>query len=343
MAAAQRQAMTRVQHKQSVLSAYCDQSSTAAFPTPTIAVSQYITDVAEFQYLAPCAASGLSNAVQYNHGDIPSPGLRAERIYTDDACQTYKLCPPDATALATCACEKNQNSILVSQAINSAVKYDCASHTADVSSAQAMFAAYCAMNNGTSLFPTASSPPGDMTYYITDLPQYTSLAPCAGSAVSYAVAEPSPTRKTASKTASSGTKATGGAGGGSGSGGSRGPKSLLTILLIIAALVISMIVLGIVCCKKHKLKPRHPKPPGTPGHQPSPGTSAAETSHYNIMAAVGGSHGSPGVLDHPAFIEYYAPEADGRPVVNISPIIPGHSELQGHNASRAMFRIVRSW
>jgi hypothetical protein len=32
---------------------------------------------------------------------------------------------------------------------------------ADVSSAQAMFAAYCAQNSGTTAFPVPSPPPGD--------------------------------------------------------------------------------------------------------------------------------------------------------------------------------------
>ncbi|KAL2162115.1 hypothetical protein VTH06DRAFT_7900 [Thermothelomyces fergusii] len=127
---------------QSVLSAYCDPTKTFTFSTPT-AVSVYITDIPEFEYLAP--------------------------------------------SLASCACKKNQNSLVVSQLINASAKYWCSEHKADVSSAQAMFAAYCAMNDGTTKFPVPSSPPGDMSYYITDLPHYSSLAPCAASALSYAV------------------------------------------------------------------------------------------------------------------------------------------------------------
>lgn len=45
--------------------------------------------------------------------------------------------------------------------INKSVKYSCSGHTADITSAQAMFAAYCAMNNGTTSFPKPSNPPGD--------------------------------------------------------------------------------------------------------------------------------------------------------------------------------------
>ncbi|KAJ9151171.1 TPR/MLP1/MLP2-like protein [Pleurostoma richardsiae] len=152
---------------QTVLTAYCNQNSIPTFPTPTSPVSQLITDVPEFEYLAPCAASGLSLAV----GTL-----------------TWELCPEEPTALATCACSKNQNSLLVSQMINSNVKYSCASHSADITSAQEMFAAYCAMGNGTTSFPTPTDPPGHMTYYITALTQFAALAPCAASAVSQAVA-----------------------------------------------------------------------------------------------------------------------------------------------------------
>ncbi|KAL2150846.1 hypothetical protein VTH82DRAFT_7409 [Thermothelomyces myriococcoides] len=150
---------------QRVLSAYCNPSKTFTFSTPT-AVSVYITDIPEFEYLAPCARSALGYAV---------------------GTMTWSRCPSEPAALASCACMKNQNSLVVSQLINSEARYSCDGHTADISSAQAMFAAFCAMNDGTTKFPTPSSPPGDMTYYITDLPQYSSLAPCAASGLSYAV------------------------------------------------------------------------------------------------------------------------------------------------------------
>ncbi|GAB1315887.1 hypothetical protein MFIFM68171_06097 [Madurella fahalii] len=147
------------------LNAYCSQDSSASFATPT-AVSAYITELPEFEYMAPCAKSALSYAV----GSL-----------------TYDRCPSEAPALASCACSKNQNSLVVSQIINTSVRYSCSSNVADVSSAQAMFAAYCAMNNGTTNLPKPTKPPGDMTYYITDLPQFNSLAPCAASGLSYAV------------------------------------------------------------------------------------------------------------------------------------------------------------
>ncbi|KAK4190829.1 hypothetical protein QBC35DRAFT_460791 [Podospora australis] len=150
---------------QVVLNAYCNQATTAAFPAPT-AVSVYLTDIPEVDYLAPCAKSALRYAM---------------------SSMTYAKCPSAAPALASCVCKKNQNSLLVSQIINSSAKYSCSGLTADVSSAQAMFSAYCGLNAGTSNFPKPSNPPGDMSYYITDLPQYSSLAPCAASAIRYVI------------------------------------------------------------------------------------------------------------------------------------------------------------
>ncbi|RYO91488.1 hypothetical protein DL762_002214 [Monosporascus cannonballus] len=149
----------------SVLSAYCSQADITPFPEPAEPVSEYIVDLPAYQELAPCARSGVSRAM---------------------GTMTYSLCPTDASHLATCACNKNQNSLVISQGINTSVKYYC-SHTADISSAQAVFAGYCGLNNGTSSFPQPSGPPGDMTYYITALNEYSALAPCAGSAVSYGV------------------------------------------------------------------------------------------------------------------------------------------------------------
>jgi hypothetical protein len=68
------------------------------------------------------------------------------------------------------------------------VNENCGStHSEDLTSAQAVFAGYCEMGNGTTSFPTASYLKGDVTYYITDLPTYSSLANCAQEAVSYPV------------------------------------------------------------------------------------------------------------------------------------------------------------
>jgi hypothetical protein len=60
-------------------------------------------------------------------------------------------------------------------------------HTEDSSSAQAVFSGYCGMQAGTTAFPSPSYLAGDVTYYITDLPSYSSLASCAQFAVSYPV------------------------------------------------------------------------------------------------------------------------------------------------------------
>ncbi|KAK0743387.1 hypothetical protein B0T18DRAFT_290846, partial [Schizothecium vesticola] len=148
-----------------VLSGYCNQGALPTFPPPEFPVSYYITEIPEIDALAPCAKS----AINY--------GLR----------QTYSDCPSDATALASCACLKNQNSALVNKIISSSAKSSCSNIAPDVTSAVNFFAAYCAMANGTTNFPKPTNPPGDMTYYVTDLPSFDSLAKCAASALSYAV------------------------------------------------------------------------------------------------------------------------------------------------------------
>ncbi|CAJ2504974.1 Uu.00g123680.m01.CDS01 [Anthostomella pinea] len=167
----------------SVFEAYCDQDAITPFPTPSIAVTQYITDLSAWQELAPCAASGVSEAVHKFDFDLTPPGTQR----SDPQAKTLDLCPGDPSLLATCACDKDQNSLRASQVINTSVKYSCLSHTADVESAQAVFAGYCGLVGGTTSFPETTDPPGDMTYYITALPEYASLAPCAQSAVSYGV------------------------------------------------------------------------------------------------------------------------------------------------------------
>ncbi|KAJ1328097.1 cell wall integrity and stress response component [Microdochium nivale] len=100
---------------------------------------------------------------------------------------TNDLCPNDPALLQSCVCTKNQNSLRVSQDINASVKYSCDPITADISVAQGVFAGYCGLGAGTTSFPTFAPPPGDMTYYITALPQYDSLVPCAQSGLSRGV------------------------------------------------------------------------------------------------------------------------------------------------------------
>lgn len=151
-----------------VFSYYCNQAGAApSFSNAAASVSQYITDLAAYSALAPCAYLGLSNAVQ----DL-----------------TNALCPTGQAALASCACSKDLNSLVVTNSISSQVFDGCGStHSADVSSAEAVFAGYCGLAAGTTSFPTASALPGHLTYYVTDLPQFSSLAPCAASAVSAAI------------------------------------------------------------------------------------------------------------------------------------------------------------
>jgi hypothetical protein len=46
-----------------IFNAYCDPTLSVSFPSPT-AVSVYITDIPEFDYLAPCAKSAIRYGVQ---------------------------------------------------------------------------------------------------------------------------------------------------------------------------------------------------------------------------------------------------------------------------------------
>ncbi|KAH8597797.1 hypothetical protein B0O99DRAFT_66862 [Bisporella sp. PMI_857] len=149
-----------------VLNNYCEQDKNLTpFPALTNSVTQYIEDLPAWSDLGPCAAYALSYVVKS---------------------MTYDKCPPAASAMVSCACLKNQNSLLISGEINKSVFSSCGTtHSADVSSAHAVFAGYCGLNNGTSSFPTPSPLKGDMTYYITDMAEYSSLAPCARSAIYY--------------------------------------------------------------------------------------------------------------------------------------------------------------
>ncbi|OLN85265.1 hypothetical protein CCHL11_04378 [Colletotrichum chlorophyti] len=148
-----------------VLSMYCNPDATINFATPTAnLVTQFATDIAAFSNMAPCAQSGVSYALS----------------------SMTSLCPEPASLMAPCVCARNDNSARVSRSIASLVRYSC-SNAADVTSGLAFYDAYCAMNKGTTAFPQPSPPPGDMTYYITALSQYSSLAPCAQSGVSNAM------------------------------------------------------------------------------------------------------------------------------------------------------------
>ncbi|KAI0201687.1 hypothetical protein F4808DRAFT_424768 [Astrocystis sublimbata] len=149
-----------------VLSGYCNQAQITPFASPSHIVSQYVVDLPAYHNLAPCAQSGLGGIVL---------GM------------TWDRCNEDASLLATCACQKNQNSAWATDQISSSVKYNCDSHAADASSALEIFAGYCGLADGTTSFPETTNPPGDMTYYITALKEFKALPSCAQSAVSYNV------------------------------------------------------------------------------------------------------------------------------------------------------------
>lgn len=149
-----------------VLSAYCKQDLITSFPSPSYTVSDYIVDLSAYHDLAPCAQSGVSAAVL---------GL------------TWDQCQEDASLLATCACKKNDNSQSVSEQVKSSIDFYCSGHKADVRSGQAVFAGYCGLVDGTTSFPETTDPPGDVTYQITDLREFKSLASCAQMPVSYYV------------------------------------------------------------------------------------------------------------------------------------------------------------
>ena len=153
-----------------VLAQYCTPGSIVSTPAanPNV-VAAYVTDLPAFSYLAPCAQSAVSNVV---------------------LSMTFDKCPNGPSALNSCACTKNQNSFAASSSINSAVQNSCGTtHTADISSAQAVFAGYCKLGAGVTSFPAQSALPGKMTYFITDMPIYSSLAPCAQEAVSFAIGD----------------------------------------------------------------------------------------------------------------------------------------------------------
>ncbi|GKU01669.1 hypothetical protein FLAG1_03647 [Fusarium langsethiae] len=67
-----------------------------------------------------------------------------------------------------------------------AAKRSC-SNNADVASAHNFYSQFCLMNEGTTSFPSPKNPPGDMSYYITALPQFKSLDECARKGLSTVV------------------------------------------------------------------------------------------------------------------------------------------------------------
>ncbi|KAF4336379.1 hypothetical protein FBEOM_9745 [Fusarium beomiforme] len=144
---------------------YCNQEKHIAFFSPTTnIVEAYITDLPELAYLPPCAQSGISYAV-VNIGS--------------------SRCPEAAELKAPCVCDKKDVVHDISSTLKSAVKYSC-SNNGDVTSAQNFYSEFCQMNNGTTSFARPKGPPGDMTYYITAMPQFKSLDKCAQSGIATA-------------------------------------------------------------------------------------------------------------------------------------------------------------
>lgn len=63
-----------------ILQKYCHPDTTIVFSTPTAnIVNAYITDLAEMDYLAPCAQSALSDVVMYSVRD-PTPATMIQVI-----------------------------------------------------------------------------------------------------------------------------------------------------------------------------------------------------------------------------------------------------------------------
>lgn len=149
-----------------VMQKYCNQDKHITFSSPTTnIVDAYITDLPELAYMPPCAQSALSYAVM---------GVGSER------------CPEDAKLNAPCVCNKKDVVRDINLTLKSAAKRSC-SNDADVTSAENFYSHFCLMNEGKTSFPSPKSHPGDMSYYITALPQFKSLDECARKGLSTVV------------------------------------------------------------------------------------------------------------------------------------------------------------
>ncbi|RGP79655.1 hypothetical protein FLONG3_2209 [Fusarium longipes] len=149
-----------------IMQKYCNQDKHITFSSPTTnIVDAYITDLPELAYLPSCAQSALSYAVI---------GVGSDR------------CPEAAELNAPCVCNKKDVVLDINSTLKSAVKRSC-SNDAVVTSAQNFYSQFCLMNQGKTSFASPKSPPGDMSYYITALPQFKSLDKCARKGVSTAL------------------------------------------------------------------------------------------------------------------------------------------------------------
>ncbi|CEI68836.1 unnamed protein product [Fusarium venenatum] len=149
-----------------VMQKYCNQDKHITFSSPTTnIVDAHITDLPELAYMPPCAQSALSYAVM---------GVGSER------------CPEAAKLNAPCVCNKKDVVRDIESTLKSAAKRSC-SNNADVTSAQNFYSQFCLMNEGKMSFASPKSPPGDMSYYITALPEFKSLDECARKGLSAVV------------------------------------------------------------------------------------------------------------------------------------------------------------
>lgn len=114
-------------------------------------------------FQAPCAQSALSQNVQ----------------------NQISSCGEGVTELQSCVCTKGNNYADISTAISSSLSYSCDSTaTEDFTSANVVYSAYCTPDKTFDLpTPTANI----VSEMITDMPLFSSLAPCAQSGLSIAV------------------------------------------------------------------------------------------------------------------------------------------------------------
>ena len=98
---------------------------------------------------------------------------------------TANDCQSAVTALESCACTKDQNSAAASSSISSLVLEYCANTASDdVTSASVVFSNYC--NQGAAVV-TQLANSNIVSQYISDLPAFALLGPCAGQALAYVV------------------------------------------------------------------------------------------------------------------------------------------------------------
>ncbi|KAL5600916.1 hypothetical protein BROUX41_005751 [Berkeleyomyces rouxiae] len=151
-----------------VLDEYCTPGKVHSLPalgTGRGVVTQYPIDLEAFRNLGHCAQSVFSGVAGH---------------------YSASLCAPAASDVAPCMCSKNQNSADISQSMASSIRESCDSSD-DINSAQDVFQGYCNMVDNTTSFVSPSSPPGDMTYYLTGMPGFSSIISCAKIALSDAV------------------------------------------------------------------------------------------------------------------------------------------------------------